>query len=97
MTFDTGPGKLNRRNFLRGSGVALMLPLLESSGTTKSAGVPKRMVAVNFPLGFHGPNFFPEQSGRDYELSDYLKPAAALRNDFTIVSGTSHPDTFLLG
>ena len=50
------------------------------------------MVAVNFPLGFHGPNFFPEQSGRDYELSDYLKPAAALRNDFTIVSGTSHPD-----
>lgn len=92
MTFDTGPGKLNRRNFLRGSGVALMLPLLESSGAMKSAGVPKRMVAVNFPLGFHGPNFFPEQSGRDYELSDYLKPAAALRNDFTIVSGTSHPD-----
>ena len=69
-----------------------MLPLLESSGAMKSAGVPKRMVAVNFPLGFHGPNFFPEQSGRDYELSDYLKPAAALRNDFTIVSGTSHPD-----
>ena len=92
MTFDTEPRKLNRRNFLRGSGVALMLPLLESSGATKRAGVPKRMVAVNFPLGFHGPNFFPEQSGRDYELSDYLKPAAALRNDFTIVSGTSHPD-----
>ena len=92
MKFETGPGKLNRRNFIRGSGVALMLPLLESSGAMKSKGVPKRMVAVNFPLGFHGPNFFPEQSGRDYELSDYLKPAAALRNDFTIVSGTSHPD-----
>ena len=92
MTFDTETRKLNRRNFLRGSGVALMLPLLESSGATKRAGVPKRMVAVNFPLGFHGPNFFPKQSGRDYELSDYLKPAAALRNDFTILSGTSHPD-----
>ena len=92
MKFDTESEKLNRRDFLRGSGVALMLPLLESSGAIKSTGVPKRMVAVNFPLGFHGPNFFPEKTGRDYELSDYSKPAAALRNDFTIVSGTSHPD-----
>ena len=92
MSMNKGPGKWNRRDFLRGAGVALTLPLLESRGTVGGVGTPKRMVAVNFPLGFHGPNFFPEQSGRDYELSDYLKPAAALRNDFTIVSGTSHPD-----
>ena len=82
---------INRRDFLRGSGVALMLPLLEARGAT-AANVPKRMVAINFPLGFHGPNFFPEGTGRNYELSDYLQPATALRNDFTIVSGTSHPD-----
>lgn len=82
---------INRRDFLRGSGVALMLPLLEARGAP-TANVPKRMVAINCPLGFHGPNFFPGGTGRDYELSDYLQPAAALRNDFTIVSGTSHPD-----
>ena len=70
----------------------MVLPLLESRGAWPKAGAPKRMVAVKFPLGFHGPNFFPEQVGRDYALSDYLKPAAALRNDFTIVSGSSHPD-----
>ncbi len=92
MTFDTGHRKLNRRDFLRGSGVALMLPLLEARGALGAAGVPKRMVAINCPLGFHGPNFFPEGTGRDYDLSDYLQPAAALRNDFTIVSGASHPD-----
>ena len=82
---------INRRDFLRGSGVALMLPLLEARGAP-TANVPKRMVAINCPLGFHRPNFFPGGTGRDYELSDYLQPAAALRNDFTIVSGTSHPD-----
>lgn len=82
---------INRRDFLRGSGVALMLPLLEARGAP-AANVPKRMVAINCPLGFHGPNLFPEGTGRDYELSDYLQPATALRNDFTIVSGTSHPD-----
>ena len=42
--------------------------LLESRGAVGGTGAPKRMVAVNFPLGFHGPNFFPEQTGRDCEL-----------------------------
>ena len=92
MIMYTGRGKWNRRDFLRGAGVALTLPLLESRGAVGGIGSPKRMVAVNFPLGFHGPNFFPEQTGRGYALSDYLKPAAALRNDFTVISGTSHPD-----
>ena len=92
MSMNTGSGKWNRRDFLRGAGVALTLPLLESRGAVGGTGAPKRMVAVNFPLGFHGPNFFPEQTGRDYALSDYLKPAAPLRNDFTVISGSSHPD-----
>ena len=84
---------IHRRNFLRGSGVALMLPLLEANGQTdRPVATPKRMVAINCPLGFYGPNFFPADTGRDYALSDYLKPAAALRNDFTVISGTSHPD-----
>ena len=84
-----GFGKSSRRRFLRGTGVALMLPILDSRG---AIGAPKRMVAINFPLGFHGPNFFPDKTGRDYALSSYLKSAATLRNDFTVISGTSHPD-----
>ena len=84
-----GFGKSSRRRFLRGTGVALMLPILDSRA---AIGAPKRMVAINFPLGFHGPNFFPDKTGRDYALSSYLKSAAALRDDFTVISGTSHPD-----
>jgi hypothetical protein len=42
-------------------------------------------------LGFHAPNLFPEQAGRDYTASPYLQSLADLRNDLTVFSGVSHP------
>ena len=83
---------MNRRKFLRNAGVCLALPGLESfAANSPESQAPKRLVAINIPLGFHGPNFFPESAGSDYELSPYLKLAEPLRNDFTVISGTSHP------
>lgn len=87
--------ELNRRMFLRGAGVALALPLMESLGPLRgveAAGAPRRIVAINIPLGFHAPNFFPGQTGRAYVPSPYLQVAEPLRNDFTVFSGMSHPD-----
>jgi len=55
------------------------------------AAVPRRLVAINIPLGFIPANFFPEQAGAGYALSTYLKSGEALRNDFTVFSGVSHP------
>jgi hypothetical protein len=86
---------LTRRTMLRGAGVALALPLLESMFPVLAADKvtsPRRFVGINIPLGFHGPDFFPQQAGADYELSPYLQLAKDLRNDFTVISGTSHPD-----
>jgi hypothetical protein len=87
-----------RRTFLRGTGVCLALPLLEAMmpRSLRAAGAsavapPRRMVAINIPLGFIPTNFFPDQSGKNYELSPYLKMAESLRNDFTLLSGVSHP------
>lgn len=80
---------LPRRRFLRGLGVTLALPSLESFG--EKAKPARRLVAINIPLGFHGPNFFPTTAGRDYETSDYHRPAEPLRDRFTVISGTSHP------
>ncbi len=88
---------LSRRTFLRGSGVTLALPLLDAmlpqgrAATTAAAMPPRRFVAINIPLGFIPDHFFPQQTGRTYELSRYLQPGAALRQDFTVFSGTSHP------
>lgn len=36
--------------------------------------------------------FFPEKAGRDYELSPYLEVLKDFRDDFTVISGRSHPD-----
>ena len=86
---------LHRRTFLRGAGVAL--PLLEALRPRRvhaagSGGVPRRMVCINTPLGLHPPLFFPEKAGRDYKLSPYLEVLKDFRNDFTVISGLTHPD-----
>ena len=86
---------LSRRTFLRGTGVSMALPILEAMlpfrAQAAAAEAPRRFVAINIPLGFIPTNFFPEQAGADYALTSYLKSGEALRNDFTVFSGTSHP------
>jgi len=88
--------KLNRRKFLRAAGVSLALPWLESLAPMRAfgaaAGPPRRMVCICTPLGLHPPHFFPEQAGKDYQLSPYLEVLKELRNDFTVMSGLTHPE-----
>jgi hypothetical protein len=80
---------MNRRHFLRSAGVTLSLPVLESlAGEVKPI---RRMVSICAPLGMHAEFFFPEQSGRGFALSPYLETVKDLRDDFTVISGLSHP------
>ena len=87
--------KLSRRTVLRGAGVAISLPFLDAMRPALAAGrsAPKarRFVGVSLALGLHGPNLVPENAGTDYRPSQYLKPLQDIRNDFTVVSGSSHP------
>src|SRR5204863_2206129 len=84
-----------RRHYLRASGVSLALPFLESLQPRAFAAannpVPRRMVCICAPLGLHTPFLFPEQQGRGYALTPYLEPLADFRDDFTVISGLSHP------
>ena len=88
--------KITRRGCLRSAGVALALPFLESlpcaSARESEAAGPRRMLLISNNLGVLPGPFFPEQTGRDYELSPYLKELAEFRKDFTVLSGLSHPD-----
>ncbi len=91
------PMNLHRRTFLRAAGVAMALPLFDALRPSHvraaaSGGVPRRMVCINTPLGLHPPFFFPEKAGRDYKLSPYLEVLKDFRDDFTVISGLSHPD-----
>lgn len=89
---------LNRRAFLRGAGTLLALPWLEAmlpafatrAQAATATAPPRRFIAMNYGLGFHGPHLFPKQAGRDYELTPYLEPLKEHRADFSIVSGLSH-------
>ena len=85
--------KLNRRTFLRSTGVAIALPWLESMqpAWAKEQVPPKRMVLICNTLGLHAPALFPKKTGADYELTDYLSIIKAHRKDFTLFSGLSHP------
>ena len=93
---------LDRRTFLRGTGVACALPYLEAMGATKSKGeAPKRMCFLYFPNGACEPGtikeevkqyrFFPDQEGRDYKNNFSLEPLNGFRDDMTILGGLSHP------
>ncbi|MCD0461972.1 DUF1552 domain-containing protein [Roseiconus lacunae] len=85
--------RFERRFLLRGAGVALALPLLESQALGQSSKNPKRrLVAIDVALGLHAANIIPQQSGRDYQSPIYLKLLDDYRDQFTIMSGVSHPE-----
>lgn len=95
MSTFTFKNHLSRRAMLRGAGITLGLPLLEAMtpafAAVKETKQAKRFVGVSMSLGLHNPNLVPEGAGRDYKPSRYLKSIQDLRNDFTVVSGSSHP------
>ena len=81
---------LPRRYFLRAAGVALAVPCFDAFARANPATQRRRMVCICTPLGLHPPHFFPEQVGKEYELSPYLEVLKEYRKDFTVVSGLSH-------
>jgi len=85
---------LNRRQFLRGAGVAVALPVLErfSFAAGGPGAPPRRILAICNNLGLLPDRFFPAGSGRDYDLSPTLEPLKAHRQDFTVFGGVMHPD-----
>lgn len=50
------------------------------------------MVAINLGLGLLQENYLPARTGRDFELTQYLDVVKDYRSQFTIISGTSHPN-----
>lgn len=90
--------QLDRRAFLRGTGVAMALPFLEAMrpaarafpSSSPISSSPMRMVCVGNPLGMVPDAFFPTKTGADYELPPLLQPVAEHRADFTVFSHLDH-------
>ena len=87
--------KIDRRTVLRGAGVAMAVPWLsamtEAFADSVASEPPRRFVAMTLGLGLHADNLFPENAGRDYKVTRYLQPLEDVRDQITVISGTSHP------
>lgn len=87
----------SRRTVLRGAGVALALPWLESlSVRTSSAQTPPprlRFVPIYLPLG--APALWkPALAGSAWSLSSILEPLTALKSKTTVISGLENGSPF---
>ena len=85
---------LSRRTFLRGAGVTLALPFLESMLPAQSAvgAVPKsRLAFIFYPHGLTMDKWTPASEGSGFEFTQILKPLEPFRDYINIVSNTYAP------
>ena len=86
---------IDRRTMLRGVGVAIALPWLESlpvwGGETAAGGVPaafpKRFAALFLGNGINPNHWWAKGAGADMALSKSLEPLAGLRPRLNVVTG----------
>ena len=87
---------LQRRTFLRGMGVTMALPLLDSmvpalTAQTKTAASPTpRLGFVYVPHGAIMDRWTPSTEGTGFEFTPILKPLEPFRDRVIIVSGLGH-------
>ncbi|BCX48019.1 hypothetical protein HAHE_19270 [Haloferula helveola] len=90
---------MGRRGFLRGVGVSMALPALESfrpllaAGlesrpiATTASGAPLRMAYMYIPNGVNVSNWQPKGNGAGYELGSTFAPVKHLKEHFQVFSG----------
>ena len=95
---------LDRRSFLKGSGVACTLPYLEAmspSPKSERREMPRRACFVYFPNGCSLPaeddkkyahwRWFPSGEGEDFKFTRVLEPLEPFKKKLAVYSGLSHP------
>src|SRR5687767_11831015 len=93
---------LSRRRFLRAAGIGLALPFLDCmaapfareifAADAVPSGPPRRFFGICNNLGLLHGDFFPKDAGKGYALSPYLRHLEDHRDDFSVMSGVSHPN-----
>ena len=93
---------LSRRTFLRGLGVGVALPTLESfrpgsrvfaaerALATTASGMPLRMGFIAFANGSNYQRWLPKGEGRDYEMNETFEPMKPLKDKFQIITNLAH-------
>ena len=63
-----------------------------AAGEVAPGGPPRRFFGVCNNLGLLHNDFFPKDAGKGYAPSPYLRFLEGHRDDFTVMSGVSHPN-----
>src|SRR5437667_108384 len=86
--------QLSRRTLLRGAGVAMALPWLESipawgaePTSAEQPAFPKRFAALFMACGVNATHWWAKGSGDDMQLGKTLEPLAPLKNKLNVISG----------
>jgi hypothetical protein len=87
---DTTRFRFDRRALLRGTGVCLALPWLETFAKDAAPAAQRRFVCIANPFGMIHDAFFPAQEGLDTTLPNNLAPLEPLRGKFTVFSNLDH-------
>jgi hypothetical protein len=98
--------RIDRRRFLRGSGIALAVPMFGSLNSLTLArqsdptANPRRLCCLYFPDGVPMPlandpayqdwAWFPHGNGKEFTFSKCMETLEPLRNELTVLSGFSH-------
>ena len=89
-----------RRNILRGLGVALATPWLESGVMGAATGAverltkpPLRLACLFMPNGVRPEFWTPEGEGEEYAITPHLKPLESLRSEFLLLENLWNKNT----
>jgi len=91
---------LPRRTFLKGVGVTIALPFLESmlpAGRVLGQGAaarPTRLACIYFPHGAIMPKWTPATEGAGFELSEILQPLKPFYDAITVISDLEHKQAY---
>ncbi|QEG25002.1 DUF1552 domain-containing protein [Mariniblastus fucicola] len=93
----------SRRNFLRGLGACVALPAMQSMMArpligavggvgaapiaTTATGAPLRTAFLSFPNGAIPNSWWPDETGKNYAISETLKPLDSMRDSFQLLKG----------
>src|SRR5467141_1377975 len=85
---------VSRRAVLRGAGVTMALPLLESlsafADSAPPAAFPKRFAALFMGNGVNEDHWDAQGSGADMKLSKTLAPLEPLKHKINVIHGLFH-------
>jgi hypothetical protein len=87
---------ITRRTMLRGVGASITLPLLNSLlpravlAESQTLTSPQRLIFLSYSWGVSKGDWFPKETGANYQLSECLKPLARHQADFSVLSNLSN-------